>query len=113
MALGAALKIKAVTYIHAEGFAGGELKHGVISLIEPGTPCIVLAPNDETFSSIVSGAEEIKARGGYIIGISPCPSDAWDEQIVVDDVGEAASIVNAVPTQVLAYELALQRGLDP
>jgi glucosamine--fructose-6-phosphate aminotransferase (isomerizing) len=113
MALEAALKVKEVSYIHAEGFAGGELKHGVIALIEPGTPCIVLAPNDETFSSIVSGAEEIKARGGYIIGISPFASDVWDEHIAVADVGEAASIVNAVPPQVLAYELALRRGLDP
>ena len=113
LALEAALKVKEVSYIHAEGFAGGELKHGVIALIEPGTPCVVLAPNDETFPSIVSGAEEIKARGGYIIGISPCPSDAWDEHIQVADVGEAASIVNAVPTQVLAYELALLRGHDP
>ncbi|GAC1464221.1 MAG: hypothetical protein PVSMB7_06940 [Chloroflexota bacterium] len=113
MALEAALKIKEVSYIHAEGFAGGELKHGVIALVEPGTPCVVLAPNDETFYSILSGAEEIKARGGYIIGISPSPSDVWDEHIPVADVGEAASIVNAVPPQVLAYELALQRGLDP
>jgi glucosamine--fructose-6-phosphate aminotransferase (isomerizing) len=113
MALEAALKIKEVSYIHAEGFAGGELKHGVIALVEPGTPCVVLAPNDETFYSILSGAEEIKARGGYIIGISPTPSDVWDEHIRVADVGEAASIVNAVPPQILAYELALHRGLDP
>jgi glucosamine--fructose-6-phosphate aminotransferase (isomerizing) len=113
MALEAALKIKEVSYIHAEGFAGGELKHGVIALIEANSPCLVLAPNDETFSSIVSGAEEIKARGGHIIGISPCDSDVWDEHIRVADVGEAASIVNAVPPQVLAYELALRRGLDP
>ncbi len=113
MALEAALKIKEVSYIHAEGFAGGELKHGVIALVGPGTPCVVLAPNDETFYSILSGAEEIKARGGYIIGISPSPSEVWDEHIQVADVGEAGSIVNAVPPQILAYELALQRGLDP
>ncbi len=113
MALEAALKIKEVSYIHAEGFAGGELKHGVIALIDSGTPCIVLAPNDETFRTILSGAEEIKARGGYIIGISPFESDVWDEHIAVADVGEAASIVNAVPPQLLAYELALTRGLDP
>jgi glucosamine--fructose-6-phosphate aminotransferase (isomerizing) len=113
MALEAALKIKEVSYIHAEGFAGGELKHGVIALVEKDTPCIVLAPNDETFRGILSGAEEIKARGGYIIGISPCESDVWDTHIPVADVGEGASIVNAVPPQVLAYELALRRGLDP
>jgi glutamine---fructose-6-phosphate transaminase (isomerizing) len=113
MALEAALKIKEVSYLHAEGFAGGELKHGVIALIDQGTPCLVLAPNDETFRAILSGAEEIKARGGYMIGISPFASDVWDEHIAVADVGEAASIVNAVPPQVLAYELALARGLDP
>jgi glucosamine--fructose-6-phosphate aminotransferase (isomerizing) len=113
VALEAALKVKEVSYLHAEGFAGGELKHGVIALIEDGTPCIVLAPNDETLNAILSGAEEIKARGGFIIGISPFDSEVWDEHIQVADVGEAASIVNAVPPQVLAYELALQRGLDP
>ena len=113
MALEAALKIKEVSYMHAEGFAGGELKHGVIALVEAGSPCLVLAPNDETFHSILSGAEEIKARGGYIIGISPFESDVWDEHIPVADVGEGASIVNAVPPQVLAYELAIRRGLDP
>jgi glucosamine--fructose-6-phosphate aminotransferase (isomerizing) len=113
MALEAALKIKEVSYMHAEGFAGGELKHGVIALIDAGTPCVVLAPNDETFPAILSGAEEIKARGGYIIGVSPFASDVWDEHIPVADVGEAASIVNAVPPQLLAYELAMTRGLDP
>jgi len=113
MALEAALKIKEVSYIHAEGFAGGELKHGVIALIEPGTPCLVLAPRDETFRAIVSGAQEIKARGGFIVGISPEASDVWDVHIPVADVGEGASIVNAVPPQILAYELAIRRGLDP
>jgi glucosamine--fructose-6-phosphate aminotransferase (isomerizing) len=113
LALEAALKIKEVSYIHAEGFAGGELKHGVIALVEPGTPCLVLAPRDETFRAIVSGAQEIKARGGTIIGISPDPSDVWDVHIPVADVGEATAIVNAVPPQVLAYHLALLRGLDP
>jgi glucosamine--fructose-6-phosphate aminotransferase (isomerizing) len=113
LALEAALKIKEVSYIHAEGFAGGELKHGVIALIDAGTPCLVLAPADETFRAIVSGAQEIKARGGYIIGISPCESDVWDMHIPVADVGEGAAIVNAVPPQVLAYHLALLRGLDP
>ena len=72
------------------GRKGGELKHGVIALIEPGTPCLVLAPHDETFSAILSGAQEIKARGGHIIGISPSPSEVWDEHIQVADVGEAA-----------------------
>ncbi len=113
LALEAALKIKEVSYLHAEGFAAGELKHGVIALIEPGTPCLVLAPNDETFRTIVSGAQEIKARGGYIIGVSPNESDVWDEHVRVADVGEGAALVNAVPPQLLAYNLARLRGLDP
>ncbi len=113
LALEAALKIKEVSYIHAEGFAAGELKHGVIALIEPGTPCLVLAPNDETFRAIVSGAQEIKARGGLIVGVSPRESEVWDVHVPVADVGEASALVNAVPPQVLAYNLALLRGLDP
>jgi glucosamine--fructose-6-phosphate aminotransferase (isomerizing) len=113
LALEAALKIKEVSYLHAEGFAGGELKHGVIALIEEGTPCLVLAPRDDNFRSIVSGAEEVKARGGFIIGVSPNATDVWDIHIPVADVGEASVLVNALPPQVLAHELAVRRGLDP
>jgi len=112
-ALEAALKIKEVSYVHAEGFAGGELKHGVIALIEPGTPCIVLVPNDETRDDILSGAMEVKARGGYIIGIAPENDEAFDCHIPAPDVGEASGIVQAVPGQMLAYFLALLRGHDP
>ncbi len=111
--LEAALKIKEVSYIHAEGFPGGELKHGVIALIEPGTPCIVFAPNDETRGGILSGAQELKARGAYIIGVSPEPSGAFDYHIRVGDAGDASPIVNAVPAQLLAYNLSLKRGTDP
>ena len=112
-ALEAALKIKEVSYIHAEGFAGGELKHGVIALIEPGTPCLVLAPNDETRDDVLSGAMEVKARGAYIIGIGPEADEAFDCHIPAGDVGEASGIVQAVPGQMLAYYLALLRGHDP
>ena len=111
--LEAALKIKEVSYIHAEGFPGGELKHGVIALIEPGTPCVVFAPNDETRGGILSGAQELKARGAYIIGVSPEPSDAFDYHIRVGDAGDASPIVNAVPAQLLAYNLSIKRGTDP
>jgi fructoselysine-6-P-deglycase FrlB-like protein len=70
LALEAALKVKEVSYVHAEGFAGGELKHGVIALIEPGTPCLVLAPCDETYVDVISGAMQMKARGAVIISRS-------------------------------------------
>ena len=112
-ALEAALKIKEVSYIHAEGFAGGELKHGVIALISPGTPCVVYAPNDETRMDILSGAMELKSRGGYIIGISPQFDPVFDVHIPVPDVGDASPLVNALPAQMLGYHLALIRGCDP
>ena len=71
MALEAAIKLQEVSYIHAEGFAGGELKHGPIALITDGTPVIAFVSNDDCKKEIISNATEIKARGGYIIGISP------------------------------------------
>jgi glucosamine--fructose-6-phosphate aminotransferase (isomerizing) len=113
LALEAALKVKEVSYIHAEGFAGGELKHGVIALIEPGTPCLVLAPRDETYAGIISGAMEVKARGGLMIGLSPEENEAFDLRIPVADLGDAAGLVNVVPAQLLAYNLARLRGYDP
>jgi glucosamine--fructose-6-phosphate aminotransferase (isomerizing) len=113
LALEAALKIKEVSYMHAEGFAGGELKHGVIALIEDGSPCVVLAPHDETYADIISGAMEVKARGGLIIGISPQDNEAFDLHIRVPDLGDAASLINVVPAQLLAYNLARLRGYDP
>jgi glutamine---fructose-6-phosphate transaminase (isomerizing) len=113
LALEAALKVKEVSYVHAEGFAGGELKHGVIALIEPGTPCLVLAPCDETYDDVMSGAMQLKARGGTIIGVSPEPHEAFDAHIQVADLGPATAIVNAAPAQLLGYYLALLRGHDP
>jgi glutamine---fructose-6-phosphate transaminase (isomerizing) len=113
LALESALKIKEVSYVHAEGFAGGELKHGVIALIEPGTPCLVLAPRDETYPAMISGAMEVRARGGLTIGISPEDNEAFDLHIRVADLGNAASLINVLPGQLLAYNLAKLRGYDP
>lgn len=111
--LEAALKIKEVSYIHAEGFAGGELKHGVIALIEKGTPCIVFAPADETEAAIISNAMELKSRGGYIIGVSPTRHSVFDAWIPAADVGDASIITNVVPAQLLGYYLAIAKGYDP
>lgn len=111
-ALEGALKIKEVSYLHAEGFAGGELKHGTIALIEKGTPCIVLAPNDETHDAIISNAMEIKSRGGYIIGISPKKDEVFDEWIEVKD-STFSAITQVIPMQLLGYYLATLRKLDP
>lgn len=112
-ALEAALKIKEVSYIHAEGFAGGELKHGVIALIEDGTPCIIFAPDDETYDDTLSGAMELRSRGGYIVGISPKDHPVFDMHIPVADVGDASPLASVVPAQLLGRELAVARGLDP
>jgi len=111
--LEAALKIKEVSYIHTEGLAGGELKHGPIALISKGTPCIVFAPKDETYNAIISNATEIRTRGGVIIGISPENSSCFDYWIEVKDICEGSYIAQIVVVQVLAYELAVLKNLDP
>jgi len=111
-ALEAALKIKEVSYIHAEGFAGGELKHGTISLIDKGTPCIVFS-SEQTEKEILSNAAELKVRGGYIIGIGSKPNEIFDIFIKVREAEEANSICQIIPIQILAYQLALLRGCDP
>jgi glucosamine--fructose-6-phosphate aminotransferase (isomerizing) len=111
-ALEATLKIKETSYIHAEGFAGGELKHGVIALIEKGTPCIVFAPNDETYNEIVSNAQEIKARGGLIIGIGPKNNQVFDRFFKTADIREATMLPQILYAQLLSYYLALAKGLE-
>jgi len=113
MALEAAIKLQETAYVHAEGFAGGELKHGPLALIEKGTPCIALVANDETKDEILSNAMEIKARGGYIIGIAPENNEIFDYWVKVPDAGNASPIVNIIPIQILAYYLAVLRGCDP
>lgn len=111
-ALEAALKIKEVSYIHAEAFAGGELKHGVIALIEHGTPCIVFT-SEKNEKEIISNAMELKARGAYIIGVGPNNNEAFDAWIKVREAEEANSICQIIPMQILGYQLAILRGCDP
>lgn len=111
--LEAALKLKEVAYIHSEGFAGGELKHGALALIEKGTPCIVFAPNDETYDEIISNAIEINARGGTIIGISHKDNAVFDHFLPIDDVKEGSFIPSVVIVQLLAYYAACEKGINP
>jgi glucosamine--fructose-6-phosphate aminotransferase (isomerizing) len=108
-----ALKIKEVSYIHAEGLAAGELKHGPLALIEKGTPCISFLPNDETYGANLAGAMEMKARGGYIIGVSYKPHEVFDYYIHVQDAEEATIIPEVIFAQLLAYYLTIKKGLDP
>ncbi len=111
-ALEGALKIKEVSYIHAEALAGGELKHGTIALIENGTPCIVFV-SEENEKEILSNAMEIKSRGGYIIGVSSKNNDIFDFWIKVPEANYENPIVQIIPIQILAYQLAVLRGLNP
>jgi len=111
-ALEGALKIKEVSYIHAEGFAGGELKHGTIALIEEGTPVIVFVTK-WTKKLILSNAMEVKSRGAYIIGINEEENELYDYFIKTPELGNANPIVMIIPIQILAYYLALERGCDP
>ncbi len=113
IALETALKIKEASYIHAEGFAAGELKHGVIALIEKGVPCIAFLPNDETYGANLAGAMELKARGGYLIGISYKPHDIFDYYLPVKDCGISSVIPSIAVGQLIGYYLSVKRGIDP
>ena len=108
-----ALKIKETSYIHAEPFAAGELKHGVITLIQKGTPCFVLTSQDEVKDEVLSSAAELKARGGLIIGISPFESNEFDILIKTPDLGDLTIFPNIIVGQLLGYYLGVGRGADP
>ncbi|MDE1854696.1 MAG: glutamine--fructose-6-phosphate transaminase (isomerizing) [Candidatus Micrarchaeota archaeon] len=109
----AAIKLQETSYIHAHGFAGGELKHGPLALISRGSPCIALVANDDTKHETISNAMEVKARGGYVIGVAPENNEVFDYWLKVPDAGVASPIVNIIPVQVLAYHLAVLRGINP
>ncbi len=113
MALESAIKVTEVSYIHAEGFAGGELKHGPIALIEEGTPCIALMGHDEVFNDMISNVVQLRARGAFVVGVAPENNEVFSEWLKVPEVGTAQPIVNIIPIQVLAYFLAVKRGKDP
>ena len=109
-----ALKLKEISYIHAEGMPAGELKHGTLALVEPGTPVVVICPADYTFSETLSNAIETKSRGAYIIAVSDKESAIYDSWIKIPKVDELLyPMVAVVPLQLLAYYLAIKRGHDP
>ncbi len=112
-ALEFALKIKETSYVHAEPFAAGELKHGVITLIQKETPCFVLASNDDVKDEVLSSAAETKARGGLIIGVSPFESNEFDVLIKTPDLEDLTIFANIIVGQLLGYYLGVGRGADP
>jgi glucosamine--fructose-6-phosphate aminotransferase (isomerizing) len=113
-ALEGALKLKEISYIHAEGMPAGELKHGTLALMEKGTPVLTICPFDYTYNDTLSNAMETKARGAFIIGLSDKKNEIFDEWINLPKVDEIFyPLVSVVPLQLLAYYAAVARGKDP
>ncbi len=110
----AALKLKEISYIHAEGLPAGELKHGTLALIEEGTPVVVICPNDYTFSETLSNGMEAKSRGAFIIGVSDKKDELYDFWIETPQVDRHFyPLVSVAPLHLLAYYMAVERGKDP
>ena len=110
----AALKLKELSYIHAEGIAGGELKHGPLALMDSNVYVIIINPNDSTYNDTLNSAHEIKARGAKIIGISDKESDVYDHWVKIPSIDESLyPIIEIVPIQLLAYYSALEKETNP
>jgi glucosamine--fructose-6-phosphate aminotransferase (isomerizing) len=118
LALEGALKLKEISYIHAEGYAAGELKHGPIALIDENMPVVVIAPYDRVFEKTVSNMQEVAARGGKIIlmtdakGAAEATVDSLVTIVLPDMAATFAAMVYAVPVQLLAYHTAVVMGTD-
>ena len=118
LALEGALKLKEISYIHAEGYASGEMKHGPIALIDEAVPVIVLAPSGPLFEKTVSNMQEVRARGGKIVLISDADglAEAGDGCLATIEMPKVhpliAPLVYAVPVQLLAYHVACVKGTD-
>ena len=114
IAIESALKLKELTYIHAEGIPGGELKHGPLALMDTDVFVIVINPNDSTYTDTLTSAREIKARGAKIIGVSDIESDVYDYWIKIPKINEILyPISEIIPIQLLTYYSALEKDADP
>ncbi len=118
LALEGALKLKEISYIHAEGYASGELKHGPIALIDAAVPVIVMAPRDALFDKTVSNMQEVMARHGKVLlisdaqGIDEAGAGAWKTLTLPELPPAFAPILYAIPAQLLAYHTAIAKGTD-
>jgi glutamine---fructose-6-phosphate transaminase (isomerizing) len=115
IALEGALKMKELAYVHAEGIAAGELKHGPLALMDKNAVVFVLNPDDKTYSDTLSSAYEVKARGAKIIGISNLPNNIYDAMIEIPKMDNDLlyPLVEIIPLQLFSYYLALQNNADP
>ena len=113
-----ALKLKEISYIHAEGYASGELKHGPIALVDENMPVVVLAPRDELFEKTVSNMHEVMARGGKVLlitdaeGADEAQDGTWKTIIMPKIPNDLAPILYSIPVQLLAYHTAVYKGTD-
>lgn len=116
VALEGALKLKEISYIHADGYPAAEMKHGPIALVSPECPSVVFATSDEILSKVVSNAQEIKARKGPIIAVTNRPEafeGIADDIVAVPNVHDCIkTVIATIPIQLLAYYVALERGCD-
>ena len=117
IALEGALKLKEISYIHAEGYPAAEMKHGPIALISPECPTVFLATSGETFHKSLANAQEVKARKGKVICIATdsceIPDGLADETILVPECHEIVTpLLMTIPIQLLSYHVALERGCD-
>ena len=118
LAMEGALKLKEISYIHAEGYASGEMKHGPIALIDENVPVIVIAPSGPLFEKTVSNMQEVSARGGKIVLISDAEgiAEAGEGCMATIEMPHVhpliAPLVYAVPVQLLAYHVAVAKGTD-
>ncbi|MDH3766549.1 MAG: isomerizing glutamine--fructose-6-phosphate transaminase, partial [Nitrosopumilus sp.] len=110
----AALKIKEITYVHAEGIAGGELKHGPLALMDESTYVIVINPDDDSYVDNMSTVNEIKSRNAKVIGISNKDHPSYDYWIQIPTIAKAFyPLIEIIPLQLISYYLSLERGIDP
>jgi glucosamine--fructose-6-phosphate aminotransferase (isomerizing) len=117
VALEGALKLKEISYIHAEGYSAGEMKHGPIALIDEEMPVVVIIPNDNVFDKTLSNLKEVESRNGRIIAVTDHPSAeleevAWDIIRVPSTNRFLMPVLTTVPLQLLAYHIAVYRGTD-
>ena len=118
LALEGALKLKEISYIHAEGYASGELKHGPIALIDAKLPVVVIAPRDRLFDKTISNMQEVMARGGKVVlitdsaGAEAARDGVWRQIVMPECDPLIAPILHALPAQLLAYHTALAKGTD-
>ena len=117
LAMEGALKLKEISYIHAEGYPAGEMKHGPISLIDENMPVIALIPKDDLYEKMLSNVNEVKARGGTVIAFATegdsAIAEAADDGVYVPDTSPLLTpILMAVPLQLFAYHVAVRRGCD-